>query len=213
MATRHVLTIYPNLRTILSAGVIRICRKTGRILAIKKRHTVAFFHLMYGIYVKADIPFLARDLSIDELLPLFDEDGTNFTTIFKKTYGAKDEDSFFGVHQFTRFVDIWKKCCSSCLTSIPWTIPKGKSIDPESLVDTAKREFFEETGIKFDPADLDTVIHKSFWRDISYKTVYFIDRVDEEITQKPIDRVEIDDISWREKDEIEPKGIFSKISP
>jgi predicted NUDIX family NTP pyrophosphohydrolase len=43
-----------------------------------------------------------------------------------------------------------------------WTIPKGLPEDGEDLIDTARREFFEETGLKSNPPyhDIGTVKQK-----------------------------------------------------
>lgn len=45
----------------------------------------------------------------------------------------------------------------------PWSIPKGKIESGESLEETAKREIFEEVGIKIDGnlPSLDKVVYKS----------------------------------------------------
>ncbi len=70
-----------------------------------------------------------------------------------------------------------------------WSFPKGHREINESPIDCAKREIYEETGIKFD----DIINKKAVYISLYY---YFNIDVSEELTTKPIDTNEIIDIKW-----------------
>jgi 8-oxo-dGTP pyrophosphatase MutT (NUDIX family) len=70
-----------------------------------------------------------------------------------------------------------------------WSFPKGHKEKNESAIECAKREIYEETGIKFDDITNKKTTYVSLYH-------YFNIEVDEEISVSPIDTKEILDIKW-----------------
>jgi 8-oxo-dGTP pyrophosphatase MutT (NUDIX family) len=70
-----------------------------------------------------------------------------------------------------------------------WSFPKGHREKDETPIDCAKREIYEETGIKFD----DIINKKAVYVSLYY---YFNIDVLEELSVNPIDTAEILDIKW-----------------
>jgi len=69
-----------------------------------------------------------------------------------------------------------------------WSFPKGHAYDFEAPVDCARRETYEETGIKVYPNEK-SVIHLS-------KGSYFLYSINLEINAQPIDTNEISKTCW-----------------
>lgn len=70
-----------------------------------------------------------------------------------------------------------------------WSFPKGHREKNETPIDCAKREIYEETGIKIDNFQDKKAIFVSLY-------YYFNVDFDEEVPVQPIDTKEILDIKW-----------------
>jgi 8-oxo-dGTP pyrophosphatase MutT (NUDIX family) len=73
-------------------------------------------------------------------------------------------------------------------TSGKWSFPKGHAYDSEAPLDCARRETYEETGIKVYPNEK-SVIHLS-------KGTYFIYSINPDVKVRPIDTQEISRALW-----------------
>lgn len=141
---------------------IACCRKNTNnqyeILMIKKKSTYAFCEFVYGsydIYHKHNIKYLLDDMAIDEKISIL---SFNYDTIWFKLYSTfptTPRPNYYnkGYKRFTSLIKIdngkylANLIHSSENSEILWEIPKGRANRHESPIETAIREFNEETNI------------------------------------------------------------------
>lgn len=76
-----------------------------------------------------------------------------------------------------------------------WSFPKGHREKGESAIECAKRELYEETGIKINDFENKKAIFISLY-------YYYTHELSEELDVIPIDTTEILDVKWLSLDEI-----------
>ena len=84
-----------------------------------------------------------------------------------------------------------------CQGNDKWGLPKGSKKKKEPIFECAKRELYEETGIK-----LDKIAYKQLGKRKIYNITFFICKVCESHDLNPIDKHEIKDAKWMSVKEI-----------
>ena len=143
-----------------SYGLLTFAKDTRRWFMVKRRHSNSLINLLWGRYRSSSIPSLVADLSFDEIsliersLVEFDD----YTSIVRSVYNNKTDGR---VYAYQRFRDLRKLFMHAIemrfngdltkvhtFPDIDWFWAKGqKDSKFETSLDTAIREFEEESGI------------------------------------------------------------------
>lgn len=152
------------MKTVFKSYGIACCRKRNdkyEILFIKKRNTYSFIEFVRGKYdmnKKYEILHLLNGMTIEEKLDikLFDymtlwlrcyQSYPSVNDIKNNTFYSKNKKKFDGLYGLNggNYLNYLIERSENCKNY--WEIPKGRNSKYESLIDTAVREFNEETNI------------------------------------------------------------------
>lgn len=155
---RRILIHNPfNQRPITSYGVILYAVDTQRWLLVQRVHSPEYIELIRGSYIHSRIPILLSGLTkieiekLKELLEISDsrKKRTKFAIEYYSTVPSKKIDVAY--YKFLDCHDYLKeelKLLDPIYDEPEWLWPKGRSSGSlETQLDTALREFREETGI------------------------------------------------------------------
>jgi 8-oxo-dGTP pyrophosphatase MutT (NUDIX family) len=179
------------------------------ILSIKKRFTYNYFSFVHGFYKKKntrnfDVKFLFDNMSFQEKLTILTMNYGNMWWYIwlnnpEKGIGMFENDIIYVVHDYTKYFKHKNKFekrflsdggkqlqelinNSKCNEPI-WEIPKGSSDNSETNLETAIREFTEESQIDFEYYnilyDVEPIIFTYKDNGVSYKYVYYLAELNE----------------------------------
>lgn len=198
MPKQQAVTTHPRTRTtenfIISYGIActRKNNETGNyeVLMIKKRATYAFVDFIRGRYDPMkhyDLEFMFSGMTINEKILIRTKD---FQTVWMCCYGkepSKNSDKVLYSKSLKKFnqlcehrggeflLDLLNRSTNSDLL---WEIPKGRIGKNESPLDSAIREFEEETGINKSMYQLlfdeGTVEYTFADGGVKYKYIYYM---------------------------------------
>jgi len=177
---------------VISYG-IACCRKNTNnqyeLLMIKKKSTYAFSEFVIGsfdIYQKQTIKYMLDDMSIDEKISILSLDYSTVWFKLHSTFPPTTKTNFYnkGLKKFAALVKIengkyiTNLINTSSNSELLWEIPKGRSNRNESPIDTAVREFKEETNIFKEEYKIvfneDKITYSFSDNGIIYVYIYFI---------------------------------------
>jgi len=159
--SRLVLTNqYNNLisvtKIVRSFGVIAYCLATEQWLLVQRKVTPSFFTLISGKYLTGNLPIICCKLTVKErriILSLIEaaasRDKDKFVEILRPYYSCGRHDDIYDLF-ITRenILRISLEKEEDILEEPPWYFPRGRSKNKsETELETALREFEEETGI------------------------------------------------------------------
>ena len=142
---RRVMRTHFQKRRFTSFGVMAYCLSTRQWLLVRPSHSYSYTLFVNGMYRKADLEVMLSLMTIDEL-----------TILRKLLHGQKEWRDVYHGHFFKETFDLFKhsqsklRICLSRVAGHPktaWTFPKGRPENDESVMETAVREFDEETGL------------------------------------------------------------------
>jgi hypothetical protein len=132
-------------RHFVSYGVMAWCLATRQWLLVRPSHSYSFILYVNGLYRKADLPVMISLMTVDEL-----------AILRQLLHGQKDWNEVYRGHfynetyaLFVQTLDKLRQCLATNqgVPKTPWTFPKGRQEHDESVMETAIREFDEETGL------------------------------------------------------------------
>lgn len=194
-----------------------------QLLLIKKKYTYAFTDFLYGNYNINDsytIKQMLNNMNAYEKSLLLSKD---FSKMWYHVFNIdpdKQETDYSMVQFYNTkkkiydkkitmpvFIKLKQYIHQSFICNSSWEIPKGKKNQGELPLDCALREFEEETGLS--PMDLcftgyDTYSYIITTKETKYVMEYYITTIDISCRYpNQINYLEIDDIRWMTRTEIE----------
>lgn len=172
-------------------------RKSQWEIVLVKRNCsyeyIEFFRLKSFTMEKV-VPLLAK-MTLVERASLINSNWRDLCLKSNRKYCIEDNINFDQMKEENWFLE-------NCLTlpgTLIWEIPKGKPIKGENGVDSAIREFREETSIDFNYNLIGIKIeHTIYDNNIAYPITYYVAKTndEEEIKKESIDKFEIAEAKW-----------------
>lgn len=137
-----------------SFGILAYAMDTGRWLLVQRKYSPDFLILLRGMYVKTMLKEIISNLSFEERAILFDV-LTGKRPLEKLFIGTVENREYSQERLNTHREFILKilASLSKIWTQTEWLWPKGKmESKAESRIESARREFEEEAGVKLDTA-------------------------------------------------------------
>jgi 8-oxo-dGTP pyrophosphatase MutT (NUDIX family) len=171
-------------RHIMSYGIIAYCRSTGRFLLVKRRYSPNYLTFMRGAYRRSNMRRLImgmcndelkiirrviyRQINIHDLLKIVCPGGDNEYSAMRFDNHENDILKLLNITQSDKNIP----------EEAEWLFPKGRPDKSELPIDTAYREFKEETGVNADgnvPINQWPIVdHYKADNDFIYETKYWI---------------------------------------
>ncbi len=143
-------------KCINSYGIVTTCTTTNRWLLVKGRHTFTFRYILYGFYQPVHIAQLLQYLTQDEVRSFkyiaescnLEEARSRYAELYAKV-NEKEPSSFYAFERLYDIRDDFLKYEEHVNpTTLPFSIPMGRARYREDTIETAIREFKEETGFE-----------------------------------------------------------------
>ena len=201
-------------RHITSFGIIAYCKSTDKYLLVQRRYSPNYLTLMRGAYRRSNLPKLIMGMCNDELKMvrriIFRQ--INIHELLRIVYPGGDHE--YSAMRFDNHENYILQLINKAQSdkNIPdeaeWLFPRGRSEKFESNIDTALREFREETGVN--PVNKN-VVNKwpivDYYKadnDFIYESRYWIIIYDDEPEiPKRFQSYEVATRAWKDRESIE----------
>lgn len=193
-------------KKVTSYGIILYAKDTNHWYLIQRKFSPEYIEIICGNYRHGDIPILLSGISKNELDILKTLISSLTRDKYKNEYVKILSDNNYKI-AYSKFYEcrsifeyiLFSDICSYSDTE--WLWPKGKpSSNNENPIDTAKREFFEETNINIADLQLCTtnpIVESYIGRnDIIYETKYWLYTINTETELNDIVSYEIKTQQW-----------------
>lgn len=181
------------INTKYSYGIALFTKKEKKLLLVRRRFSYGFTDFLCGKYDDSNIQELINEMTIDEKLMILNNDYTNICKVTEGFVGERNSGIYYtfsrnhfdktkGIFDRTREREngkyLKRLINNSKNSDLPWSIPKGRMNPGEKPLNTAMREFYEETGFseKHYTIDLDYKRFRtqSIHNDIKYVSEFYI---------------------------------------
>lgn len=175
-----------NARQVTSYGIIAIAVDQLKALMVQRRYGPDYVHIIKGYYRAASLHRILKGIcqqELDVLCTLLAGQVTFESVYYAVASGSKEECDY----AHSRFQEHQSDLASLVSVIKPtshepeWLFPKGRALPgrKEADVDTALREFVEETGVHLPEHQLlltkhPIVLHKKASNDVTYVTKYWV---------------------------------------
>lgn len=204
-------------RRFVSYGIIAYAKSTERFLLVQRRYSTNYFTLLRGAYRRSNIAKLVAGMCVSELqiIRRIIYRQANIYDVLRIVCSVVGDHNYaamrFENHENDILHFVNKALADRDTQEYPeWLFPKGKSEKHENSIDTAFREFYEETGVAIADNQKQVinqhpiVNHYQADNDFVYETRYWIVLFDEEIpVPSKLQSYEVVSRAWKSRDEIE----------
>lgn len=151
----RIITYNPHrTKRIISYGVIAICKLDESVLIIQRKYSPNFINFIKGWYRKSQLVDLFKEMTEKEIISIkkIMYKPERFIALYNNV--SPDGDASYAT---SRFEDNQQRIWDLCNTmpgviETEWLLPKGKiEYTDKTVIDCAKREFIEESGISYIP--------------------------------------------------------------